>query len=126
MYFENYNANPSNKKTGDCVIRALSKALDKRWDVVYMDLCELGFELKVMPNDDECYMEYLKSKGYNKQTIKVTKGSKRPTVTSFTKEHQEGTYILRVANHLVTVCDGKYYDIWDSGDCCLYGFWKIK
>lgn len=126
MYFENYNANPNNKKTGDCVVRALSKALDKSWDVVYMDLCEIGFELKVMPNDDECYMEYLKSKGFTKETIKVTKGSKRPTVTSFTKEHQEGTYILRVANHLVTVKDGKYFDIWDSGSCCLYGFWKIK
>lgn len=22
--------------------------------------------------------------------------------------------------------DGYFYDKWDSGDCCLYGYWKIK
>ena len=35
MEFVNYNANPKNKKTGDCVIRALCTALEDSWEQVY-------------------------------------------------------------------------------------------
>ncbi|MBQ2015580.1 MAG: hypothetical protein II207_01100, partial [Clostridia bacterium] len=59
--------------------------------------------------------------------LSIKKGSKRPTVLSFTKEHKEGTYILSVAHHLTVCKDGKYYDIWDCGESCLYTYWeKIK
>ena len=33
-YVHFHNANPNNKRTGDCVIRALSVAMDKTWDDV--------------------------------------------------------------------------------------------
>ena len=45
----------------------------------------------------------------------------------FTPDYSEGTYFLSVANHVVASVDGNFYDTWDSGDCCLYGYWeKIK
>lgn len=119
-----YNPNPLKKETGDCVLRAMCKVLDKDWDTVYKELAEIGFELKVPMTMDECWKEYLIRHGFTYHGIKVKKGSKRPTVSSFAKEHKKGTYILRVANHIVACVDGYYYDIWDSGNCSLYGYWE--
>lgn len=74
-----------------------------------------------------CYKRYLEEHGFEYVGISNKKGSKRPTVESFTKDHKEGTYFLSVANHVVASVDGNFYDTWDSGDCCLYGYWeKIK
>ena len=36
--FIQYNPNPEGKSTGDCVIRALTKALNKSWEQVYVEL----------------------------------------------------------------------------------------
>lgn len=73
--------------------------------------CKYGFE------------HILKSKGYVYTGISNKKGTKRPTVDSFTKEHLEGTYVLIVANHYVCSKDGHYFDTWDSGECSMYGYW---
>lgn len=121
------NPNPSKStKSGDCVIRAISIALDMDWDEVYKDLCTLGFQLKRMPNDAENYRTYLTNCSYRRTGISNRKGSKRPTVESFAKDHKQGTYILEVANHIVTVRDGHFYDTWDCSEKCLYGYWTIS
>lgn len=119
-----FNPNPAKKDTSDCVIRALVKATDKDWDTVYKELCQIGFELKVMPNNDEAWKEYLFRNGFEYCKIPIKRGSKRPTVSSFTKEHKQGTYVLRIAHHLVTAKDGYYYDTWDSGKYAVYGYYK--
>lgn len=119
-----YNPNPLKKETGDCVVRSICKATGYEWDDVYKGLFEIAFELKVMPNDDEAWKAYLIKEGFIYHPIKVTKGSKRPTVASFTKDNKAGTYVLRVANHMVTCQDGFYYDLWDSGTCSMYGYWE--
>ena len=71
-----------------------------------------------------CIRDRLRGTCFEYVGISNKKGSKRPTVESFTKEHKEGTYFLSVANHAVASVDGYFYDKWDSGDCCLYGYWK--
>lgn len=119
-----YNPNPKKNRTGDCVVRAMCKAMDKEWDEVYIDLYRIGFELKVMPNADEAWKEYLIQNGFIYHTIPVKKGSKRPTVSEFAKNNKQGTYVLRVAHHLVTCHEGYYYDSWDSGDRSMYGYWE--
>lgn len=124
MSFKNYNPNPLNNKTGDCVVRALCKATEKDWDTVYKELFELGFEMKVMPNSDECWKKYLELNGFKKHSLKITKGSKRPRVKEFNKISNKGSYILNVANHIIAHVDEDYYDSWDSGDCCLYGYYE--
>lgn len=37
--WEKYNPNPLSKLVGDCVIRALTKALDRTWGEIYLGLC---------------------------------------------------------------------------------------
>ena len=111
-------------KYGDCVIRALTKVLNKEWQEVFDDLVPIARELQCMPNGKPCFEKYLKDNGFIYHGISNTKGTKRPTVDRFTKDHKKGTYFLRVANHVVASVDGYYYDTWDSGHKPLYGYWE--
>lgn len=119
-----YNPNPLKKETDDCVVRALCKATDNDWDTVYKRLSEIAFDLKVMPNSDEAWQQYLIENGFEYKKLTIKKGMKRPRVNEFTRQNNRGTYVLRVANHIVTAKDGYYYDTWDSGDCAMYGYWE--
>lgn len=110
---------------GDCVIRALTKALNLTWLEVFDEIHPISREMQVPFNCKPCYEKYLTEvKGFIYTGISNKKGTKRPTVQSFAKEHKQGTYVLKVANHIVTVVDGIYYDTWDCGNSCLYGYWK--
>lgn len=111
-------------KYGDCVVRALTKVMNKTWLEVFNELITYAIEIQCMPNNKTCYERYLKDNGFEYHCISNKKGSKRPTVESFTKEHKAGTFFLNVANHVVSVVDGIYYDTWDSGQCCLYGYYE--
>lgn len=108
---------------GDCVIRALTKVTGKEWLEVFEELLPYAREFQCMPNGKPCYGKYLEDTGFTYVGISNKKGTKRPTVQRFALDHKEGTYFLRVANHVVAVVDGYFYDTWDSGECCLYGYW---
>ena len=131
MVSRNYKYYQPNKKDlkdkyGDCVIRALTKALNMEWLQVFDEMQPISREMQVPFNCRPCYEKYIESKGLKYIGISNKKGTKRPTVDRFAKDHTTGTYILRVAHHLVTVVDGIYYDTWDSGEKSLYGYWQIS
>ena len=44
------NPNPLGKQTGDCVVRAISIALEQSWKRTYRELCDLGEIEAEMPN----------------------------------------------------------------------------
>lgn len=122
---------PNNKDIkdnyGDCVIRALTRVLNKEWVEVYDDLVPYGREMQCMPNDKQCLERYLADNGFEYEGVSNRKGTKRPTIDSFAREHKEGVYVVRVAHHITAIVDGMYYDTWDSGDNSMYGYWyKIK
>lgn len=119
-----FNPNPLKKEIGDCVVRALCALEDKDWNDVYRELCDIGFELKAMPNDKVTYEEYLKRHGYTRTPVSNKKGTKRPTVNDMAvRSKTEGSIYCDVANHCVTVKDGYILDLWDSGCKSLYGYW---
>ena len=113
------------KRAADCTVRALMKLLGVTWEEAYDELCKQGRRLKRMTNETECVYAALAGYGYVKRSISVEKGSKRPTVQSFAAAHPKGYYLLNVANHVVAVVDGHYYDSWDCGDKCLYGYMEL-
>lgn len=123
-YFSYKNINPIKNETSDCVIRALALTLDKSWDEIYKELAKIGFELKVDMSADESWRKLMDNHGWIKNKISNAKGTKRPTVKEFAKNHKEGRYLLQVANHLTTVVDGVCYDIWDCSDKCLYAWYS--
>ena len=117
------NAKDLKDTYGDCVIRALTKAVGKEWLEVFEGLVPYARELQCMPNGKPCYERYLTEQGFVYYGISNSKGTKRPTVQSFAKDHKEGVYVLRVAHHLVAVSEGYFWDTWDSGNKSLYGYW---
>ena len=115
---------PNNHKTGDCVIRAFCKYWDVDWLTAFDMLVpvarkrqeNLGLLLQYADGD-------ISEVGLKWYSLPAVKGKKRQTVESFAKNHPTGRYILRVASHVVAVVDGFYWDIWESGDCAIYGYW---
>ena len=110
-----YNPNPYNKRTNDCTVRAISKATDKSWQDVYVEMFLKGYEMGDMPASNAVWGAYLKDLGY----IRVAVANTCPdcyTVKDFARDNPEGTFILGTGTHAVAVVDGDYYDSWDSGD----------
>lgn len=127
--FQYYQPNKKDLKNqyGDCTIRALSKALGVTWLEAFDKMIPLCREYQVSnvfgaPSSIE--RQIVERLGFTYHGISNKRGSKRPTVDSFAKDHPEGTFILNVANHEVACVDGKYYDTWDSGYKSLYGYYE--
>lgn len=108
---------------GDCVIRALTKVFNKPWKEMYDELVPIARELQCMPNQKNCYEKYLLDNGFQYFGISNKKGTKRPTIKKFALTNKSGIFIVNVANHVCCIIDGKYYDTWDSGDKCMYGYY---
>ena len=112
-----FNPNPfgTDFHTGDCVIRALSKLLDKTWDQVYVDLTLQGYGMGLMPSANAVHQSYLRQYGYYIHPI----SNSCPdciTVREFSKLFPKGKYILATGDHVVALIDGDYFDSFDSGD----------
>ena len=112
---------------GDCTIRALSKALGVTWLEAFdmtIPIMRDNWVSNIFDAPVKVRNEFLWSLGFNYTGVSVKKGSTRPTVDSFAKDHPHGTFILNVAHHVVACVDGKYYDTWDCGHKSLYGYYE--
>lgn len=117
------NPNPYGKKVGDCVIRALSRALGMSWDEVAIDLSMMELALKDMPNADAVWGEYLDLNGFRKGILP------HPcpnciNVRQFCEMFPRGTFVVATGFHVIAVIDGNYYDREDTGDETLIYFWE--
>ena len=119
--YEYYNPNPCNKRVGDCTVRAICKILNKEWQDVYIDLCLLGLKMCDMPSSNNVWGEYLNKQGYERHIIPESE-----TVESFCEGHPNGKYLLALQSHVVTIENGNYYDMWDSGNEVPLYYWKRK
>lgn len=120
--WETYNPNPSKNRVGDCVVRAISKALRQDWETTYAGLTVYGFMLHDMPNANWIWGAYLEDEGF-KQRVIDKHGKRIYTVEDFCNDHPKGTFILAIDSHVVCVVDGKYYDSWDSGKEIPIYYW---
>jgi hypothetical protein len=121
--FINENVNPK-RKTSDCVIRAICKAENKPWLEVFDSLVAIARKDYTIPNTKDAYDKYLNK--YEKINVfhMVNGKKKRYTVKEICEF--KGTYIVSIANHMVAVVNGNYYDLWDCGDKSAYVIWKVK
>lgn len=122
--FQYYNPNPQNNRSGDCVVRAISKLLDQDWERTYIELCLQGFMQSDMPSSNAVWGQYLRTKGY-KRNIVPTECTDCYTVKRFCDEH-EGTYLLAISGHVVCTKNDTYFDTWDSGDEIPVYYWHKK
>jgi hypothetical protein len=112
--FKYYNPNPMNKRVGDCVIRAVSKALDWEWNDTYTALCLQGYVMSDLPSSNQIWGAFLRKQGFIRQVI-PNECPDCYTVEDFCKDHPTGIYVLGTGSHAVAVVDGFYYDAWESG-----------
>lgn len=114
MAYTFYNPNPYNKLIGDCVIRAISKATNKDWDTVYLEVMMKGYILKDMPSSNHVWGSYLKDIGFDRYILPNTCPDCY-TIREFCEDYPYGVYIAGTGSHVVAIVDGNYFDSWDSG-----------
>ena len=128
--FHYYNANPKNKITGDCVIRAISTAMERPYNEVYRELFEFSLGCGLMLNDKKCYEKYLEAQGWKKNKQPRKDDNTKYTGVEFCKEVREYTFnypdrmIAHIGgHHIVAIVDGRVWDIWNSTDGCIGNDW---
>lgn len=120
--WHSHNENPKNLKVGDCVVRAISTALDQSWEQTYIGLCLQGFEDSDLPSSNAVWSRYLKRRGWQRHTIEED-----CTIQEFCEKHPHGVYVVGTGSHAVAVVDGSLIDSWNSlGEYALYYFTKRK
>lgn len=124
MYAE-YNNNPQNKRVGDCVIRAIAKALGKDWNEIYIDLSMEGYKQSDSFQSMSVWGSYLKENGWQQMLLPDTCPACY-TVRQFCVDNPQGYFILVTGSHVIAVIDGVYFDTWDSGDEVPVYFFKRK
>ena len=124
--FHYYNANPKNKITADCVVRALCTAMEEPYNVVYRELFEFSLQCGYMLNEKQCYDRYLKSKGWVKNNQPRKADNTKYTGSEFCTKiaNKNVRYIAKIGgHHIVAIINGKVNDIWDSTDGCIGNYW---
>lgn len=124
--FTFYNANPKNKYTGDCLIRAIATATEVPYNDVVMGLAQIHCKTGIA----DPYDKYLKSLGWIKHKQPRKADNTKFTGKEFCKYIQTHSYneLKRIVaniggHHVVAIIDGKIHDIWDSTGGCIGNYW---
>ena len=119
-----YNANPYKIRVGDCVIRAISKALSQPWEDTYIDLTIQGYLMGDLLSSNAVWGAYLKSKGFTRDIIS-NDCPECYTIEDFCNEYPKGTFIIGTGTHAVCVENGCVFDTWNSsGETPIYYYHK--
>ena len=129
-YFRYYNANPKDRRTADCVLRAIATSTGKSWDEVLDGLVEISHKYKVMVNDTPCYDRYLQSLGYSKMAQPRKGDNTKYTGEEFCRDYlgkfclAEYDVVAHIGgNHIVAIVDRKVVDIWNSTYKTIGNYW---
>ena len=132
--FHYHNANPKNRMTADCNIRAISTALEIPYNQVVMEMaeiqCKTGYDVASKQGIDK----YLESKGWFKHDQPRKWDNTKYTGEEWCRElrqnYRGGGYERIVANigghHIVAIIGFKVWDTWDSTDGCIGNYWTKR
>lgn len=135
--FHYYNANPKNRITGDCRIRAISLACEISYNQVVMDLAKIQCETGYDQTANQGISILLKQYGWVKHPQPRKADNTKFTGKEFCKELNcdiafvGKSVIANIGGHHI-VCiketEGlhgvhKVHDIWDSTDGCIGNYW---
>lgn len=139
-YFHFYNANPKGKMTGDCVIRAITTALNQPYEQTLREMAEMTIKTGYMLCVNEGIEKYMQSKGW----IRL-KQPKKPDGTKYTgvefcrtlmhpiyseelnltdKDFEINRVLANIGgHHIVAIVAGQIYDTWNSADGSIGIVW---
>ncbi len=124
MKFIKSNPHPTGKKIGDCVVRAITIAENKKWNDIYKALCDIGLEIKDMPNSKSVYEKYLLDNGWKKMPMPKDNG-RRIKLSVWADTINDKLFIANIVGHIATVENGTLLDSWNCGHKCI-GNYFIK
>ena len=129
--FHYHNANPHNRMTTDCVIRAESVALGIPYEQVVLENAQLQCKTGFSGDDAKGVAKYMELKGWNKHPQPRKDDGTKYTVREFCQRLAKPgeRYVVSMAGHLVAVVDCKAWDIWDCTNVlytkCVGNYWKL-
>ena len=126
-YYIYVNVNPKNKYCGDCVIRAISRALNQSWETTVRELTELGIKKGYVAIDKHIYPKYLESKGFRQMKEPRDWQNKKISIKEFIDMHEGQSLKVIVANagshHLTCIKGNKVNDTWDCSKSTMHKYW---
>lgn len=139
-YFHFHNANPKGKMTTDCVIRAITTALEQPWEQTLREMSEMSIKTGYMMNENKCMDKYLQSKGWIKcKQPKKDDGTKytgrefcrtlmHPIYSEELKLTNRSFEINRIVaniggHHTIAIMGGQIWDTWNSADGSIGIVW---
>ena len=117
------NLNPQNKRTDDCVVRALALALGIDWQAAYTMLSAHGLKMADLFSKNYVWADLLLSLGFKRSGIPDTCPDCY-TVRDFAEDHPNGLYVVGTGDHVLTIIDGDWYDSFDSGSAVPIIFYR--
>jgi hypothetical protein len=136
-----YNANPKNKVTTDCVIRALCTGMQKPYNEVVMELAQMQIDTGYDDGDSTLIAKYLAKHGWVKCKQPRKYDGTKYTGKEFCKKLQHSSYLEEIdvfpnaefdsehiianigGHHIVAIVEGQVYDIWNSTYKCIGNIW---
>jgi hypothetical protein len=125
-HFRYYNNNPNKYRTGDCVVRAISTALDKSWGDVLQDLTSYALKYKYFINCQELYEIYLKDHKWKKHKAPSKRNGDVYSLGDWLKTFGGEAIVTIDDDHLTYVNHHIVYDIWNCTDNEVGIFWTKK
>ena len=138
--FHYHNANNKGKITTDCVIRAISVALNQSWENTLREMTEMAIKTGYMLNENKCMDKYMQSKGWTKckqprkadgtkytgkefcRTLMHPAHSKELNLTY--KPFEINRVLANIGgHHTVAIVTGQVWDTWDSTDGSIGIVW---
>lgn len=119
------NPNPCRQEEPDCVVRAISIAMDQSWNKTHWDLCMMSHYKCTMPSVNWLWGLYLTKHGFERFML-PDECPECISVMEFARRYPMGTYVIGTGSHAVCVIDGNWYDAWDSGEETPTYFYRKK
>ena len=120
-----FNNNPTGRLVGDCVVRAISVALDVDWETAFLLIVSAAYSMGDMPSSNSVWGAVLREHGFKRYAIPNTCPDCY-TAEAFSVDHPSGIFVLGFGTHVATVKNGDIYDSWNSSREVPQYFWTDK
>jgi hypothetical protein len=120
--FVHYNPHPKGLYTGDCVKRALTKAIGIDYSrisqLLIIEMHNRGYNVN---NIEQVYGPLLKRFGFSEYTGSIQFHNKNAFQLS--KLFPKGIVVIQSSSHLATMVDGQLFDSWNSSTNQAKSIW---